>query len=328
MNRRSVCIFVVAACVILLPNRSPAPLVYVPGEGWSYEPVGGEGKWRRMRAKDQMEVAQQAFDAKDYGLALKAARRTVSTWPLSDYAPEAQYMTARCYEYKHKDEKAFNEYQKVIENYPKSANLEDVLEQQYDIANRFLGGQWFKLWNTIPLYPSMERTAGMFEKIVKNAPFSEVAPKAQMQIGEAREKQKDYPAAVKAYERAADRYNDRPKVAADAIYHSGIAWEKQAKTADYDQGAAGQAISTFTDFVTLYPDDKRVGNAEEIIIALKTEQARGDFEIAKFYEKRRKWNGALIYYNEVLVRDPNSPHADEARERIDAIKKRVEGTLN
>lgn len=310
--------------MVLLPFRSPAPLVFTPGEGWNYEPVGSEGKWRRTRAKEQLEVAQQAFNARDYSLAFKAARHVVKTWALSDYAPQAQYLIGRCYEARHMDEKAFNEYQRIIEKYPRSENLQDALQRQYVIAGRYLAGQWFRLWNYIPLYPSMDRTATMFDKIVKNGPYSEVAPKAQMQVGAAREKQKNFPEAVKAYERAADRYNDRPQVAANAIYRAGLAWNKQAKTAEYDQGAAGQAISTFTDFMTLYPDDKRVPQAEKNISSLRTEQARGNFEIAQFYEKHNKWNGALIYYNEVLLRDPNSPHAPEARERIDAIKKRLQ----
>jgi outer membrane protein assembly factor BamD len=328
MNRRFVCLFLAASCVVLLPFRSPAPLIFIPGEGWSYEAVGSEGKWRRTRAKEQLEVAQEAFNAENYSLALKAARRTVKAWALSDYAPDAQYLVGRCYEARHMDEKAFKEFQKVIEKYPKSEHLEDVLERQYEIAERYLGGQLFRVWNYIPLYRSMERTAGLFEKIVTNAPFSEVAPNAQLKAGEAREKQKKFAEAVKAYERAADRYHDREQIASEAIYRAGMAWNKQAKTAEYDQGAAGHAISTFTDFMTLYPEDKRVPEAGNTINALRTEQARGNFEIARFYEKRNKWNGALIYYNEVLVRDPNSPNAAEARERIDAIKNRLQTADN
>ena len=40
----------------------PAPLIYTPGEGWRYEAVGSEGKWQRGRAKEQLDVAQAAFD--------------------------------------------------------------------------------------------------------------------------------------------------------------------------------------------------------------------------------------------------------------------------
>ena len=323
MNRWSIRLFLIAVCVLAVPYRSPAPLIYTPGEGWTYEPAGGEGNWQRTRAKDQLIVAQDAFDKKDYKLALKAARRVVRVWPLSDYAPQAQYIVGRCYETRGVDERAFKEYQTLLEKYPKAVNYEEVLKRQFDIANRFLGGEWFRLWTYIPFFPSMDRTSDLFEKIVKNGPYSDIAPQAQMKIGEAREKQSNYAEAVKAYQRAADRYNDRPQIAADATYREGIAYEKQAQTAEYDQSTAGQAIATFTDFMTLYSDDSRVPESQKTITQLRMEQARGNFEIARYYEKNKKWNGAMIYYNEVLLRDPNSPYAAQARERIEAIKKHL-----
>jgi outer membrane protein assembly factor BamD len=282
-----------------------------------------EGKWTRPRAKDQLEVAQTAFDRKDYNLALKAARRVVKVWPLSDYAPQAQYLVGRCYEAKGKDETAFKEYQKVLEKQPKSANFEEISQRQYEIANKYLAGKWFKLWGVIPIFPSMEKTSEMYDKIVKNGPYSDVAPQAQMKIGAAREKQKNYPLAAKAYETAADRYHDRPKIAADALYREGVAYHKQAQTAEYDQSTAGQAISTFTDFMTLYPSDARNADAQKVIAALHAEQAHGNFQIAKFYEKYKRWNGARVYYNAVLLADPGSPYAAEARKRIDELNKKI-----
>src|SRR3954469_8448641 len=105
MNRQFVCPLLIAIFIFAFPFRSPAPLVYRPGEGWTYEPVGGEGKWTRTRAKDQLDVAQAAFDQKDYSLALKASRRVARVWPLSDYAPQAQYLAGRCLEEKGDDEK-------------------------------------------------------------------------------------------------------------------------------------------------------------------------------------------------------------------------------
>jgi outer membrane protein assembly factor BamD len=328
MKRRSIRLALALAVLFLmaLPFRSPAPFVYRAGEGWSYEPVGGEGKWQQTRAKDQLDVAQAAFDKQAYSLALKSARRVVSLWPLSDYAPQAQYLVGRCYEAEGKDEKAFKEYQALLEKQPKIANYEEILKRQFAITDRFLAGKRFKLFGYIPLFRSMERTADMFDKIVRNGPYSDVAPQAQMKIGAAREKQHDYPLAVKAYELAADRYHDRPQVAAEALFREGLAYQKLAQKAEYDQGAAGQAISTFTDFMTLFPDEPRVPEAQKIISALRTEQARGSFQTAKFYEKYKRWKGALVYYNEVLLLDPNSPYATPARERIDALKKQIQGT--
>ncbi|MDX1953186.1 MAG: outer membrane protein assembly factor BamD [Verrucomicrobiota bacterium] len=312
-------------CLAFLPVRTPAPLVYRPGEGFTYESEGGS-KWHRNRAKEQLEVAEEAFKANDFEMARKAAARTVRVWPLSDYAPRAQYLLARAYEEEGKDEKAFREYQRVVEKYPKIENYNEILERQHAIANRYLAGKWFKLWGVIPFFPSMDRTAEMYEKIIRNGPFSPTAPQSQMNIGAAREKQSDYPEAVKAYERAADKYHDQPQIAADALYKAGIAYFKQAKTAEYDQSVAGKAIGTFGDFLTLYPKDPRVPEVEKIIASLRAEQARGSFKIAEFYEKRNRLDGALVYYNEALIKDPNSPYADQARQRIQAIQARKQKT--
>jgi outer membrane assembly lipoprotein YfiO len=314
-------------CLLAFPFRAPAPLIYRPGEGWIYEPVGGgDGKWRRSRAKDQLEVAQAAFDGKNYSLALKSARRVVTVWPLSDYAPQGHYLVGRCYEAKGNDEKAFKEYQRLLELQPKLTNYSEVLERQFTIANKYLGGKWFRLWGVVPFFPSMERTSDMYEKIVKNGPYSDVAPRAQMNLGAAREKQKNYPMAAKAYETVADRYHDRPKVAADGLFREGLAYQKQAQTAEYDQNTAAQAIATFTDFIALYPNEPRVTEAQAIITSLKREQALGSFKIARFYEKHKRWRAAETYYNEVVnlsLNDPKFTYAVQAQQRIDELKQRI-----
>lgn len=323
MNRRLGFWFLLVVTAVLLPSRSPAPLMYVPGEGWYYEPYGENANWQRPRAKDQLQVAEDAFTAKKYSITLRAASRVLRVWPLSDYAPRAAYLIGRCQEADGKDEAAFNSYQKIIEKHPKSAQYNEVLWRQYEIAGRFLNGEWFRLWNTIPLYTSMDETAKLYDKIVASGPHSEIAPHAQLQIGAAREKEKNYEAAVKAYNTAADRYNDQPQIAADAMYRAAVAWEKQADTAEYDQSAAEQAIGAYTDFTVVFPDDKRVAAAQSALVKLKAEQVRGSFEIAQFYEHGHKWAGAIIYYNDVLQLDANSPLAAQARQRIEILKPRL-----
>ncbi|HEX3856993.1 MAG TPA: outer membrane protein assembly factor BamD [Verrucomicrobiae bacterium] len=327
MNRRFTFLLLVIAFVVLLPFRSPAPLIYSPGEGWYYEPAGTTAKWARTRAKDQLEVAEEAFKNKDYATAMHAASRILRVWPLSDYAPRAEYLVGRCLEMRGWDESAFDKYQNIIKKYPNSDNYEEVIWRQYEIGNRFLGGEFFRVfWNYLPLYPSMDETAKMFGKIVNNGPYSDVAPHAQLAIGAAREKQKNYDDAVKAYGTAADRYNNQSAIASYALFRKGVCYQKQAAVAGYDQGTASQAIASFTDFMTFYPDDKRVAQAQKAIATLKAEQVRSSFQIAQFYENSKtlsvvqRRSGAVVYYNEVLQLDPNSPYAAQARQRIEALK--------
>jgi outer membrane protein assembly factor BamD len=311
-------------CLAALPVNTPAPLVYRPGEGWSWEPIGG-AKWTRQRAKDQLDVAQEFFDKKEYRIARLAARRTVRTWPLSDYAPQAQFLLARTLEETGKDQKSFKAYQDLLAKYPKIDNYDEVLQRQFAIANKYLAGKYFRFLTVIP-YKSADKTAGLFEKIVKNGPYSSVGAQSQMNIGEAWENPNgifhDYVQAVKAYERAADRYHAQKKIASDALYKVGQTYLKEAKTAEYDQSIAAKAIASFSDFIALYPDDPRGAEAQKIISELHTEQSRGSYAIARYYEKKKRWDGALIYYNESVLKDQNSKYAEEARRRIENIKAR------
>ncbi len=130
---------------------------------------------------------------------------------------------------------------------------------------------------------------------------------------------------MKAYATAADRYHDQPQIAADALYREGYAIQKQAAAAEYDQGTAGQAIAAYTDFITLFPDDKRVAAARTAITKLKAQQVEGNFKIAQFYENgRRNGRARVVYYNQVLQLDPNSPFAAPARQRIEELKPRLQ----
>jgi outer membrane assembly lipoprotein YfiO len=252
----------------------------------------------------------------------------VAVWPLSDYAPQAQYLMARCHETTGQYERAFNEYQTLLEKFPKSADYPEVLERQFEICNRYLNGERFLLWGYIPTFPSMDKTIGLYQKVIKNGPYSDVAPQAQLNIGSAHEKEtrflndnQPYVEAADAYALAADRYHDRPAIAAEAMYRQALAIDKQAKTAEYDQSTAGRAIETFTDFMTLYPDDPRVKDAQKIIDQLRAEQAHGNYETAKYYDGKKQWLGARIYYNEVVSRNPESPYKEPSLQRIAEINR-------
>ncbi|MEE2947275.1 MAG: outer membrane protein assembly factor BamD [Verrucomicrobiota bacterium] len=318
------------------PNRIPAPIIYRPGEGWSYERIGGGGSWRRTNAKDQLALAKEAFGAKDWKTAFKAARRTVADWPLSDHAPEAQLLLAQSYEKLGDDAKAFSEYQNLLRFYPQQVNFEEVQARQFDIATRFLSGQRYKLWGRIPLYRSMRKTTAMFQNIVNTGPFSAVAPKAQMNIGQAwvkkargfqiseNERHKNYGHAVEAFNKVADKYHDRPQIAAEGLFAAAAAYEQQSLDAEYDQGLTRKAIDSYSDYIALYPDEEQVPAARERIKVMKVEQARGSLKIARYYEKKGKFAAANVYYNEVKDLAPGTEYAEVALQKIAELQPRLD----
>lgn len=297
----------------------PAPLVWRPGEGWIDE---SGSTVSASSSRQQLEVSKALEEKGEWEEALKAYRNLVRKWPLSFFAAEAQYKIGELESKKGEFWTAYKAYQKMIEKYPSSAFFEQALEQQYRIGNLYLAGEPQRLWK-IPLGPSMDKTVEIYETLIKNAPYGKFAPEAQFKIGLAREKQKKFTDAVKAYNLILDKYPGHD-IVDDAQYQIGYAWMSASSEAEYDQSAAEKAIEAFEDFLVRYPNSEKVAQAQENMKSLRGKQTQGAMNVAKFYENQKNWKAAFIYYNEVVRQNPDSPLSEQAKKRIDALRPMVD----
>jgi outer membrane protein assembly factor BamD len=301
----------VVAFAFVMPVDAPAVLIWRRGEGWSWE---HEGVTTGTNPADQLKIAQNLEAKKQYRNAISAYRRVVGRWPLSASAQDARLGEAEClgaigYHYK-----AFQQYQELIKKHPNTPHFDTVLRRQFEIGNLFLAGERQKAWG-VRLLPSLDRCVEVYEQVVKNGPYSDVAPESQFRIGLAYEKQHDYLAAVHAYEKFLERYPKLP-LAEGAQFQIGWEYKKEAARSEYDQNAANQAIAAFTDFLLRYPRSDKVAVAEKYKVELKGEQSRGMFHIGQFYEKNGHYRSALIYYNDVIEKNPESNWAAQAKDKI------------
>ncbi len=308
----------VLAVLVALAPLSPAPLIYRPGQGWEVEGQDAvEETSKEQLAKGEAyekENPPKLEEARD------AYRALVKTWPLSPNAPEAQYRFAAVLYKLYAFPQSFKEFQKCLDKYPDTTHFDDILKSQYEIACLFLAGERMKL-GPIPTMPSMDKTVEMFEQVIKNGPYSNYAAMSQLKIGFAREKQHQWKEAVKAYEQLIKKY-PKSDLADDAQFQIGYANLMASREADYDQTATVHAIEAFQDYKTKYPESEKKEQAIEDIAKLKLEQARGVMKIAEYYDREKKFDAALIYYNNVVQKFPGTELAKRAAERADQIKRR------
>ncbi|MGD0060413.1 MAG: outer membrane protein assembly factor BamD [Verrucomicrobiia bacterium] len=317
MNRYKklvVALLSVLAFAFLMPVRCPAPLVWTKGEGWSWVhegvPVGAT-------PVDQLKIGQDLEAKKQYRRAIPAYRRVIARWPLSSSTQEARMGLAECYSAIAYHYKAFQTYQELIKKNPNTPHFDEVLQREFEIANLFLAGDRQKAWG-IRWFPSMDRAVEVYEQVVKNGPYSPVAIDAQFRIGLVYEKERDYLSAVHAYEKLMERYPKHP-LAEAAQFQIGWEYKKESARAEYDQNSANQAIAAFTDFIFRYPQSDKVPVAEKYRSELKVEQARGLFHIGEFYEKNHYYKSALIYYNDVIEKNPESDWATQAKGKVASL---------
>ena len=298
--------------------QSEAAVVYRSDEGWTVE---GDDTQVAGNAADQMRKAEELEKAGKDSSAYQAYKALVKRYSLSFLAPKAQRKVGLLLEKHGDNDKAYDAYSLYLTKYPQGEDFDSVVESMFKIAKAFLDGQKKKLFG-VPVAASMSRAQAMFEGIVKNAPYSKYAPLAQFNVGQALEKQGEYDKAIEAYQLCVNKYPS-DAIADDALYQVGYVRMRQSREGSYDRAAVNKAREAFEDFIARYPNSEKLPQARENLKSLEGGVNKGVLDIAKFYDRTKKYKAAVIYYNDVIQTQAGTPDADYAKARIEALKSLV-----
>jgi len=253
--------------------------------------------------------ADTAYKQQNYAQALSLLRRMQEKYPDSKQAVRGWEYIAQCENALGDPMAAFEAYQKIWERHKDFAQLATITRNQMKIGNYFLKNKEYK--NAITVY----------EKILENAPHSDVAAGAQYSLAQAYLGSEDYGAARAELAKLIRNYPSSQLVD-DAMFDLGYVAYLQAKDAPYDQGATSEAISAFRTFISNFPSSPKVAEAQQHIRTLRSRKAAALFRTAEFYENVRVPKAAQITYREVIEQYPDTTYADEARRRLEGAERR------
>jgi outer membrane protein assembly factor BamD len=254
--------------------------------------------------------------------AINAYRRAIKRYPLAKPAGEAQYRVAELLESTGNTSRAFNAYQALLTNYPDTQNFERAVSAQVNIANRFLEGKPQSILG-LSLGSTAPRAQEMYRAILASAPFSKYAPVAQFNLGLASEKDSKPFEAIAAYQAVMDTYPNSD-VVDDAMYQIGyvymrIGFAQQSQ----DLSSIISAKNTFEDFLIEFSESEKAPQARENLVRIANKESGDIFQIAKFYEFTRDYRAAVIYYNDVIRRQPDTEDAKISKMRIEELRGEV-----
>jgi outer membrane protein assembly factor BamD len=301
------------------PSRSPAPIIYREGEGFSSGELADIEI--KKNAQEQYDLGERYEQQGDYKRAGASYRMVVRRFPRSDVAIRSQFKSGQMFERTGDLPRAFDDYQTLVEKYPGSPDFEPALQAEYNIGKAYLDGKRVTLYG-VPTLPSMAKAQQMFQKIVHNAPYSRFAPLAQYGIGQALEKTGGISASVNAYQQVVDRYPNSD-VAANAMYQIGYVYLNASRETGYDQTAAIRSQEAFEDFLLKYPNSDKAPQARDNLKTLQSRKTADAYTIARFYDRQKNYRAAYTYYNEVVQQQPDSGQAERAKERMDQLRTRV-----
>ncbi|MFH0739038.1 MAG: outer membrane protein assembly factor BamD [Candidatus Omnitrophota bacterium] len=289
---------------------------------WIWTPK--TGKWINPKTavkstpKEQFDFAKGLYDIKKYEDAKREFKKLLRAYPKSAEAAESQYYLGLTEEAQGNLYEAYLACQKVIDKYPFSERIQEIIGREYKIAEAFMAGEKRKaLGVQLPVEnPSIE----IFTKIIDNSTYGPLASAAQYKLGLVLKGLMRYYEAEEAFNKVIANYPDSEWVEA-ARFQIASCRASLSRSSDYDQGATREAKEKFESFVREHPDATLSRDAEKNIEQLREKEAESNYNIARFYEKQKDYRAARIYYNDVVNNYSFSPWAAKCLERLQIMEK-------
>lgn len=290
---------------------------------WIWTPK--TGKWINPKTavkatpKEQLDFAKGLYDVKSYEDAKREFNKLVKKYPKSYEAAESLYYIGLIDETQDNLYEAYLFYQKVIDKYPFSKRIQELIEKEFHIAEEFMSGKKRKSLG-VPL-PVENPSIEIFNKVIENSTYGPLASKAQYKLGLVLKGLSRYYEAEEAFDKLIANYPDSEWVSA-AKFQIADCRAAMSRGPEYDQGSAGEAKEIFEQFVREHPDAVLSTEAEKNINAIKEKEAENNYNIAAFYEKQKEYKSAKIYYEDLINNYPQSKWSAKAMERLQILEKR------
>jgi len=256
----------------------------------------------------------------DYRQALRETNKFRNFYSDSDFADDNQFLRGEINYAQGNYMTAASEYQQMLASHPDSDLYTEALARQYEIGDRLyeIGVKRLdtRVWRPLRGRP-MKRAITVYTMVVENQPFTPQAAEAQYKIGLCHYARKDYIEAAFEYRRVVEDYPDSEWVQ-EASYGLAMCYFEGSLSPDYDQTPAKLALSAVDDFAVRYPTDPRVGELQEVREEMRETLAESKLRRARFYERRREFVAAKLYYQQVVKDYPGTPAAERASSWLDA----------
>jgi outer membrane assembly lipoprotein YfiO len=273
----------------------------------------------RQTPKEQLDFAKNLFEMKRYEEARREFKKLLKSYPKSVEAAESQFYLGAIDQAQGRLYEAYKAYQKIIDKYPFSERIQEVIEREYNIAEAFMGGQKNKgLGAALQAEnPAIE----IFSKVITNSTYGPLASKAQYKLGLVLKGLGRFDEAEDAFNKVISSYPDSEWVEA-AKFQIAACRQAVSRGPDYDQGATKEAKEKFEVFLKEHPDAVLSNDAEKNIAQLKEKEAESAYTIALFYEKQKDYSSARIYLEEIVNNYPESAGAAKALEKLQVLERK------
>jgi outer membrane protein assembly factor BamD (BamD/ComL family) len=310
-------------------------------KGFEWSDLAPENVWKNIKvaagygpdekiARAAMKEGQDLFRQKKFKEAAAKFATVAFRWPDSPLEEDALFLQGECEFFSDQYPKAHDTYGGLLKKYSNTRHLDTVMSREFA-----LGRYWEQLHDANPKWPVTPNVTDSsrprfdtfgyaiqsYERVHMNDPTGPLADSSLMALGNAYFRRGQYEDAAHNYDMLRKEYpNSQHQMNAHIL---GLqAKMRMYQGTSYDEtplkDSAKLARQTLTQYGAKLGDERRRIAESEAMIS--EEQANREFTLGKYYENRKFYGAARIYYKSVIDDFPGTQKAKEAQARFEAIR--------
>lgn len=284
----------------------------------------------KKKANSFMQDGKKLFAEKKYKEAAEKFSKAADRWPDSAIEEDAFFLWGESSFFADRYADAHDAYGGLLKKYGNTRHLDTVIAREFAIAR-----YWEQMYDTSPTWPTTpnltDKSKPMFdtfgyavqayERIRMYDPRGPLADDSLMALGDAYFRRGQWEQASYNYDLLCKEYpNSKYQKNAHLLALRANMYKYQGSA--YDDGSLKDADRLAQE--TLKQFGKDLGDEQERVVRAHTmiieERANREFIRAEYYESRKYYGAARLYYYTVIKDFPTTQRATEARERFEKIR--------
>lgn len=274
--------------------------------------------------------AEALYKEKKYKEAADKFKSAAGRWPDSTLEEDAMFYQAESYFFNDQYSKSQDTLDNLIKKYDNSRYLDKIVLRQYSI-----GQYWEKMslydphWpvtpnvtdKSRPLFDTWGNAIKAYEGVFMNDPTGPLADDSMMAVANAYFHQGRYADAAYYYDRLRKEYPKSPHIVKAHLLDM-KSKELVYQGPMYDSKSLEEAAEIADTAITQF--GRELGEEHKTVVEARNKidakMAERDWEMAQFYETKKRYAGAKYYYRQIVKGFPNTEIARAAEKRLAEIK--------
>jgi len=280
--------------------------------------------WDRVQpsVQEYNSALQLAVSTGDWWNVIDYAELISYNFPTTPFAQETSYLMGEAYFKLNQLEYSNNCFTAYLNHVSSPKHFEEAVEYKFNIAEQFANGVKKRLFGSpkMPAWVSAEEDSiPIYDDVISALPHSELAVKSLLGKARIQFLMEDYKPSLETLDLLIRRF-PKHDLAAQAYLDKTKAFLAQCKAQNLDPDLLDLTEVNLRKFKLAFPREERVEEAEGLFGEIREIFAQNLLDTGYFFEKTKKIEASLIYYNKVVAKYPLTDAANVASDKLEMFQ--------